>query len=61
MTIPPTLKDLRREAGVSQQELAARAGCSVAYVRMIEGGWRPAQSDVLPRILAVLTASKDAT
>ena len=35
------LRARRLEAGLSQERLARRAGCSTATVRLIEGGWRP--------------------
>lgn len=31
----------RRAAGLTQQELAIRAGCSVAYVQVLERGYTP--------------------
>jgi len=47
--------DLRRSAGLSQQELASRAACSIGMVRMLEAGAVPRRSSVLPRVVAVLT------
>ena len=46
--------DLRRSAGLSQQELANRAACSIGMVRMIEAGAVPKRSSVLPRVIAAL-------
>ena len=51
---PGSIRDARKAAGLTQQQLAQRAGCSMAYVRVIEAGYTPAQSDVLPRVFAVL-------
>jgi transcriptional regulator with XRE-family HTH domain len=48
------LRERRRGAGITQQQLAERAHCSIAIVRLLEGGYQPARSHVLPRILAVL-------
>jgi len=46
--------DLRRSAGLSQQELANRAACSIGMVRMLEAGAVPRRSSVLPRVVAAL-------
>ena len=48
------LRGARREAGLTQQELATRAGCSLSYLVMLEMGFSPARSAVLPRIIRVL-------
>lgn len=48
------IRDLRRAAGITQTELAVRAGCSVAYVRQLETGCLPRSSRVLPAILNAL-------
>lgn len=48
------IRALRRAAGLTQQETAARAGCSVAAIALFESGYRPTRSDVLPRVLAAL-------
>jgi transcriptional regulator with XRE-family HTH domain len=48
------LRQLRRAAGLSQQELAERTHCSIAIVRLLESGYQPKHSDVLPRLVAVL-------
>lgn len=45
---------LRRSAGLTQQDLAERAACSIGMVRMLEAGAVPRQSEVLPRVIAVL-------
>jgi transcriptional regulator with XRE-family HTH domain/tetratricopeptide (TPR) repeat protein len=48
------LKRLRRAAGLTQAELAGRAGYSVVYVGMIERGERLPQSSVLDALAAAL-------
>lgn len=52
------LREQRRAAGLSQQVLAEKAGCSVSYVRVLEQGFAPDRSEVLPRVLAVLSAGE---
>jgi DNA-binding transcriptional regulator YiaG len=54
------LRDLRRAKGLSQHELAERAGCSIAIVRLLEGGYHPQRSEVVPRLVAVLERDADA-
>ena len=51
------IKERRLSAGLTQQELAARADCSLAYVTMLERGLSPSRSNVLPRILRALDAA----
>jgi transcriptional regulator with XRE-family HTH domain len=46
----------RRAAGLSQSRLAGEAKCSRATVAMIEGGYVPQRSEVIPRIERVLDA-----
>jgi transcriptional regulator with XRE-family HTH domain len=48
------LRERRLEAGITQQQLAERARCSIALVRLFESGYQPGHSNVLPRIVAVL-------
>ena len=46
---------LRRTAlGLSQEALARRAGCSTSMVKLLESGYQPSASDVLPRIVSIL-------
>jgi predicted transcriptional regulator len=54
-----SLKDQRRAAGLTRQQLATEVGCSIAFLAMVEDGYRPAQSAVLPRIVACLEAHND--
>ena len=46
----------RKAAGLSQARLAGAAECSRATVAMIEGGYVPKRSEVIPRIERVLNA-----
>jgi transcriptional regulator with XRE-family HTH domain len=48
------LKARRRAAGLSRQRVANEAGCSLSHLQMLEGGYSPGRSDVLPRVLTVL-------
>ena len=49
------LRERRERLGLSQRRLASFAGCSISTLRLVEHGWRPAQSDVVERIERVLT------
>lgn len=60
LTSGPDLKALRRAAGMSQQRLAELAGCSVSMVRVLESGYEPERSDVLPRLVAALATTREA-
>lgn len=54
------LKSSRREAGITQKQLADRAGCSLAYVQMVEGGFTPADdSQKFRSIMRVLAEATD--
>lgn len=48
------LRQARQALGLSQEALARRADCSTAYVRLLERGFEPQRSDVLPRIAQAL-------
>lgn len=54
------LREQRREAGLSQQALAAQAGCSIAMVRLLESGYLPSSGSVIERITAALVANREA-
>jgi transcriptional regulator with XRE-family HTH domain len=58
-TVATDLRSMRHGAGLSQLQLAQRAGCSLAAVALFESGYRPAKSAVLPRILEVLQNERD--
>lgn len=48
------VRDKRLRLGLSQQEVAELAGCSIAMVRLLEQGWRPKESPTLERVVEVL-------
>jgi predicted transcriptional regulator len=48
------LRRVRKALNLTQQKLAEKAECSVAMVGLLEGGYRPADSQVAERIKAVL-------
>lgn len=50
----PALRVLRKAAGHTQESLARAAACSLSLIKLLEGGYRPASSTVLPRIASVL-------
>lgn len=52
------LRRNRLAAGLSQEKLARMADCSTAYVRLLEAGYQPRDSSVLPRVRQAL---KDAS
>jgi transcriptional regulator with XRE-family HTH domain len=52
-----TLRARRQAAGLSQETLAHRAQCSVAMVKLLESGYQPDRSEVLPRVLEVLSTA----
>jgi predicted transcriptional regulator len=58
---PGDLRKLRAHAELSQQALAVAAGCSLAYVRLLEAGYEPRDSEVLPRILQALNDAGQAS
>lgn len=41
---------------MTQEDVGRQAGCSTSYVRLLEQGFAPATSAVLPRVRAVLDA-----
>ena len=49
----------RRAAGLSQQQVAALAGCSISMVRLLEAGYRPKSGEVMERIATVLAERTD--
>jgi transcriptional regulator with XRE-family HTH domain len=51
------LRERRLAAGLTQQELAQRARCSISSVHLYEKGMRPSYSDVLPRIEKALESA----
>jgi transcriptional regulator with XRE-family HTH domain len=53
------LRQLRRTAGLTQQQVAFKADCSLSYIRLLEQGFLPEHSDVLPRVLRALELPHD--
>jgi len=53
-TTADALKAKRLRAGLSQQALAERSGASNAFIRLVESGYEPRRSALLPRIFRVL-------
>lgn len=51
---PGGIRERRRAVGLSQEALAREADCSLAYVRLLERGYRPHTGTVLPRIASAL-------
>lgn len=51
---PKGLASRRKAAGLSQQQLAHLAGCSIAMVSLLERGYSPDNSDVLQRLEAAI-------
>lgn len=45
---PGSPRERRQAAGLTQEEVARQVGCSVAFVRLCEGGWRPGDPDASP-------------
>jgi transcriptional regulator with XRE-family HTH domain len=48
------LKARRQHLGLTLNQVASAAACSPAFLQMLEGGYRPTRSAVLPRVEAVL-------
>ena len=53
------LRQLRTAAGLSQQQVAELAKCSVTSVAQLERGLRPKRSEVAGRIVAILAPEND--
>lgn len=51
---PKSIRSRRERLGLTQQELARQAKCSLSLVRMFDGGYAPATSPALKRVLDVL-------
>ena len=51
---PVDIRERRLDLGLSQERLARKADCSAAMVKLLERGFTPTRSAVLPRILRVL-------
>lgn len=44
------LKAARKRAGLTQQQVAHEANCSIAFLQLLERGYQPSQSDARPRV-----------
>lgn len=53
------LRQQRRALGLTRTRVAVEAGCSVTMLQMLEDGYRPSRSVVLPRVMAVLDCHKN--
>ena len=54
-TTPGHVLELRRRGlGISRTRLAGFVGCSPAMLQMLEHGYQPKHSSVLPRVVAEL-------
>jgi transcriptional regulator with XRE-family HTH domain len=53
-----SLRALREARGLTQVDVARRAGCSVSYIRLLEAGGVPHKSRVLPDVLRVLVPKR---
>jgi ribosome-binding protein aMBF1 (putative translation factor) len=54
--IGSALRILRTRAGLTQDELAARANLTAPYLSRVEGGWRDIRWSTLKRLLSALDA-----
>ncbi|MFN8472864.1 MAG: AAA family ATPase [Anaerolineae bacterium] len=59
LTFTTWLKQKRREQGLTQETLAGLAGCSTAYLKMIEAGRRPPTRPVVDALLEALQVPKE--
>jgi transcriptional regulator with XRE-family HTH domain len=48
------LRERRLAAGLTQQQLANLADCSLTHLQLLERGYRPTRSEVRTRVLAAL-------
>ena len=49
-----SLRERRQRAGISRQQLAALAQCSVSVLQLMETGYSPRRSAVRDRVVRVL-------
>ncbi|HEX5307630.1 MAG TPA: helix-turn-helix domain-containing protein [Solirubrobacteraceae bacterium] len=54
--IGDAIRMLRTRAGLTQDELAARADLTAPYLSRVEGGWRDIRWSTLKRLLSALDA-----
>jgi predicted transcriptional regulator len=48
------LRTRRENLHLSRERLARQADCSAISIELLEGGWRPKRSKVLPALIATL-------
>ncbi|NOY87167.1 MAG: helix-turn-helix transcriptional regulator [Deltaproteobacteria bacterium] len=53
MTIGQKVKELRRRAGLTQEELATRSGVGLRFVRELEQGKKTVRVDKVDQVLAL--------
>lgn len=56
---PPFVRQWRKRAGLSQEQLAEKIGCSVALVSMVERGQRQYDQEFLEAAAVALSATPD--
>ena len=49
------IRERRLEEGLTQQELASKAGCAYSTIRIIEQGWNAYSTDLAGRIARALS------
>jgi predicted transcriptional regulator len=54
------LRERRLAAGLTQQQLAHAASCSLTYLQLLKRGYKPTRSDVRARLLATLVKHEEA-
>jgi transcriptional regulator with XRE-family HTH domain len=54
--IGAALRILRTQAGLTQDEVSARADIDAAYLSRVEGGWRDIRWSTLKRIVSAIGA-----
>jgi predicted transcriptional regulator len=55
-----TLREQRKAAGLTQQQLAHLAECSLSYIALLEHGYTPKSgSAVMPRLRRVLLSTRN--
>jgi len=52
------LRERRLAAGLTQQQLANLADCSLTHLQLLERGYKPTRSEVRARVLTTLRAQE---
>ena len=58
MMSPERLRDLRRQKGISQSDLATKVGVSQAYITRLERGSLDPKLSIVNKIVGVLTSHR---